>query len=896
MRMWARSIAAVSFLALFACAGPTPATPEPASVERAEPPDVTPAPAADVAGDVILANGFRIAGSVRGMTPDGLVRLASPLFVGEHAVRLGMLDRIHFGGTLPPAGQDVLRLTTGATLRGRIQAITADSVEFCSPSLGNVTVPKSAVSRMEWPHDGAALLSTDFTAGQIAPWDGYVVVGDRDIEATDIAIASRSRYGVRTRVEHEGRVTIEAEILRAPGAESLWQMWLFRPPQVRNGRPALPTENAFIASLSNRELKITPVTGDAPVHTKLPGKRKGKGEPTRYRLRISYDAGRERICAWVNGKMSREIALKKLLPTGLVIRIVAGKGWGLQRISVTRGALGPVRETDAPGADAQALVATYDGARIEAATLTMRDGRLEIGTTDGPLAISRKDVGAIIFGRVKRSTKSTGQATVDMTDGSLTLKPTQMTATHLLGTSATLGPMRIRRAAIRALLVGGSIVGQTGEDVAILTDGRKIVCRALSVDGERRLHFRAPWLDGEGVLSGNALKELHLAAAARESGGRDVARLTNGDVLTGKMLELTQEELHFQSELFGDLTLPVAIVDELSRREAVAKVLGDVADFSSGQWGPWKPYIGRWSVDKRGRLTSRGPVGRTSHADAPVLAARVDQSKGVTVEVEMDAAAQGFFYYRIVLLADALNCQWGNECIKVALHRTGVHVTTLRRNKSKRCVKYDYESRDMLKESHTLFDTSTNLPRGKLRVAYDPKTALLVIWFNGKQIGKCVIDHVPKGNPYVIISHGPGPGTRRASILPRFVPPAKIDPQPLAEDAFRLLLANGDTVDARSATVREGVVTLMAADGEMRLPLGRVARFTFPTISRKAPPSSGHDAVIRTESGPLSFSFTALTPEHVVGRSVLLGAVKLPRRLVRSLEFPARASASVSPR
>jgi len=891
MRILATCIATVSILALFACAGPEPVVTQPPPPEHVAPADVTP-PVADLAGDVVLANGFRIPGSVRGITADGLVRLTSPLFVGEHAVPLSTVDRMHFGARTRTDGRDVLTLTNGDVLRGRVEGMTADSVAFRSASLTATSLSRTGLARMELPRKGLAGLSTNFAGGQIGPWIRTPFgTSSRAAQPTapDVAAARRPYY-ICAPVEHDGDFTITVEILRAPDADNdgdhLWQLHCFLPSHVKDGvRVPLFCPGSLLVQMSAGKIAFTPLGNRSLLRAKLPRRPRAKDEPTRILLRISRSVARKSISVWLNGKHLREVKLRKP-PTGSFISIAGKRGWGLRRISVTRGTLAPVDAADAPATGAQALVQSHDDRRIDAETLTMHDGKVALGTATGPLTMAREDVGAIVLAGVKYAVAAPDQVIVDLSDGSLTLTPTQMTATHLLGTSPVLGSVSIRRGAIRAVHAGGRIVATPDADVATLSDGRSIHCRALGVDERGRLRFRAPWLDGEGVLSDDALKELRLCGPVPESAAADVAALTNGDILTGKMLELTEDELQFQSNLFGAHTLPTAIVAKLSHSKAMAKVAGGLTDFSAGQWGPWKPYIGEWVVDKGWLVAVRPPRTPGEPPKITALAARVDQSRGITVEVEMDAVRQKGFSaaYSIVLFADALKHTWGNECIVVTLTEKSLSVWQQSHLAGRR---------ELLAVYPPGFGTPGE-PKGTVRVAYDPKTTVLIVWFNGKQVGQCKIDNPPEVGRYVMISHGHGMRglryyqrmrTRWARILPQVVPPPAMLQQAPAQDAFRMFLANCDMFDARSVTMAEGTIVFTTADGELRLPLARVAQFKFPAAPRKAPPGSGHNIVVKTSRGRLTFKLTALTPEHLIGHSALLGPIKLPRKLVCSMEF-----------
>jgi len=883
MRTWTVCLSALCALSLLACAGPPPVRTEPTSApDTMSAPDTTPAPdtapRADVAADVFLGNGFQISGSVRDVTPECVVRFTSPLFDGEHAVPLGVLKRIQMRASLSVTGKDVLTLTTGDVLRGRVEAVTADSVTFHSAALSRVNLPRSAVASIRWDGKADTLLATDFAAGQTVPWTRIVIIKPKtpvDLRAADVAVADKKGYWIRGQVEHAGDVTLAVEILRAPTAKNSWGMQFFIPSQLRDGvLLQKSSDDALLLSVSARRVEVSYVGGGALLRVKLPGQ--AKGESSRIRLRIIRSTERKSISLWLNGKHVGEARLKlqKPLPSGSFITIGSGPGWGLRRLTVMGATMPPVDAADAPGPGAEALVLIYGGRRINAGSLTMRDGRLAIATTDGPLAMSREEVGAVVFNRVKGIGRTPGYASVSTCDGDLTLKLTQMTATHLLGTSPALGAVRVRRAAVSTLRIGGSIAGKAGADTVTLADGRKMSCRALSVDEQCRLRFQAPWLKGDGVLSADAVKALHLAGGVPEKDGFDLVALTNGDILVGKLRGLTADELDFETGLFGPHTLSTPIIATLTHGEAMARVKADTTNFASGEMGPWKPHVGKWFVDK-GWLTATSPRHPGDGPRVAALAAEVDQSKGITVEVDMDASMRRKgFEYRIILFADALEGQWGNEHIQVALKPYGLNIF--------HCTVDGH--RLLLRGRMMGFISGTKPFKGKLRVAYDPKSAKLVAWFDGEKVAECIVPQTAKVGRYVMISHHARLRTRRARILRGFVPPEIVAQEP-APDLFRLLAANGDKFEARSVTIEEGVVTAMSPDGEMRLPLVRVAQFKFPAKTRKAPPGTGHDAVVNTGRGRLTFKLTALTSEYLIGHSTLLGPIKLPRKQVHSLEF-----------
>jgi len=910
MRIWVTCTAAVFVFVLFACAGPPSVATEPPPVVLAGPPDTlrsadTPpvppntAPVADVAVRMTLANGFQMAGSLRGITPDGLVRLTSPLLDGEHAVRLTMLDRIQFAASLPGTGQAVVALTTGDVLQGHVEAITEDSVVFRSASLGTMNLPKAALSDIRWVGKASAVLVTDFSSGRLGAWKPHVgkwFVEDGLLMNTPIRGQNGTYFSsaLVAEVDQSQGVTVEVEIDSTNPSAGRYSIF-FVQSLSKNGSNRrhvsvkLYSSHLIVRLGGNRKLLV-----ENPL-----GKR---DTPLKGTYRVAWDPKTRALVMWFNGK---QIGKCRISGMGKYVLISHGPPVGTRCVRVLPMFEPPV----APQAQARNTFQVFAsrGKSFDARAVTMAGGSLTAVTADGEKRLPLAGVARLAFPVAARkalppstpSTPSTGSGqaghmTVDTSDGSLTLKPAvRMTATHLVGTSPVLGAVRVRWAAIQAVHMRGRSAGtplstgilppgsgstteQAGADTLTLADGRRFSCRVLSVDERRRLHFEAPWLDGEWVFRGDIPMELHLSGATPEERDLTMIVLTNGDVLAGKQLELAEEDVQFQSQLFGARTLPTSIVAEITHSGGVPKGVGDMTEFAPGHFGSWKPHSGKWSIE-RGGLTA--PPLRDPGLDGtgqPTLIAEVpDQSMGITVEVEVDAVGAGEFRYDIILFADTV---WGNECIRVSLvskGSTSLHVVR----------KKGLKEHQLLVANLKGLGTPAKPLKGMFRAAFEHRTGVVAVWFNGELIGKCTLDKWPGLARYVMISHHKPVGTRRAWILPKFAPITVVAERKAAPNVFRMLLASGDTFDSPSPTISEGIVRAMTPDGEIRLPLANVLQFILPVEGHKLPPGSGHNAIVQTGRGRLTFKLTALTPEHLVGHSALLGPVKIPRKLVHSLEF-----------
>jgi len=98
--------------------------------------------------------------------------------------------------------------------------------------------------------------------------------------------------------------------------------------------------------------------------------------------------------------------------------------------------------------------------------------------------------------------------------------------------------------------------------------------------------------------------------------------------------------------------------------------------------------------------------------------------------------------------------------------------------------------------------------------------------------------------------------------------------------------SNGDTVVVKQGlSVNDGRLVMQTPQGELRCPLTSITRIDLPDGKTQKPRSNKTDAHVRIGHSTLTMQITEMTEATLRGRSAYLGEVRLPRKLLRSIEF-----------
>lgn len=104
-----------------------------------------------MAADVSLKGDAKLSGEITGMTVDGTITLISPISEKALVLSADQVERVAFGnaGKSPEIPDQRIELSNGDTLPVRVTSMDAGFINAESPVLGNLAIPRDAVSSLQ---------------------------------------------------------------------------------------------------------------------------------------------------------------------------------------------------------------------------------------------------------------------------------------------------------------------------------------------------------------------------------------------------------------------------------------------------------------------------------------------------------------------------------------------------------------------------------------------------------------------------------------------------------------------------------------------------------------------------------------------------------------------------
>jgi hypothetical protein len=102
-------------------------------------------------------------------------------------------------------------------------------------------------------------------------------------------------------------------------------------------------------------------------------------------------------------------------------------------------------------------------------------------------------------------------------------------------------------------------------------------------------------------------------------------------------------------------------------------------------------------------------------------------------------------------------------------------------------------------------------------------------------------------------------------------------------------LVNKDKVSGHIQHLRDGTLTMAAADTSLEIPLSRVSQISFAASDTNSAPASPWELrAYFAGGGSVSFELNEWDPSRAAGRSPNFGAVQFDPRFIRQLQFNLR--------
>jgi hypothetical protein len=410
------------------------------------------------------------------------------------------------------------------------------------------------------------------------------------------------------------------------------------------------------------------------------------------------------------------------------------------------------------------------------------------------------------------------------------------------------------------------------DDFVIVDGNQRLPCRVLGIGKDGKVLLRTAFFEGEVRAPLQYVASMMLKRSAVEQGG-DVVLLSNGDYLIGAVKGISAKSVTLASSALGVVKIPRATVVQLRfGQESGGGSLH--SDFALGLMEPWKPLSGSWRVADGALICGS--------SSTQYIATPLEQAGATTYTFSVDFTATRAVYTNLILFADSTANRRGSN--NVTVNFTYGNFTA-----------YQTVAGRMSRVGNGRIPQDIQSKRaGEFRVAYDPGNGRLHIWGNNKLMGQYkVAKPVTKGK-FIILQCGRTQKISTFSAVPGFSAP--LGAVSAGGDVAR------DTVALRNGERRVGGVQMADGDirvqttlGEQRHAIKDVAGIVFRRKGRATPKPTARDAVVNLHRSRISIVPAAMGTDALIGRSPVLGSVKLKRTLIARIALPRSSSAPTGP-
>ncbi len=409
-------------------------------------------------------------------------------------------------------------------------------------------------------------------------------------------------------------------------------------------------------------------------------------------------------------------------------------------------------------------------------------------------------------------------------------------------------------------------------DVVTLEGGGRLVGTVLAMESDGRLRLKGPAFQGEVVVAAGAVSSVTFRPAATPTAAAEVA-LVGGERLRGALTAVTPEAVILDGPA-GRLSVPRRAVRAVNLVSVADVLIGSA--FETGKLDPWKTRMpaSAWTFeDGKAVYHIRCPY-------AGILSADLDKAEAFTIEARMSVASpsmpQGLAFTGDGVTVRA-SIMGGRDGLTHRLYCSG-------RGQSSPV-------------SGTVDPQLIPSGTGVFRLAYDPAAGKAWFWLESILLGELEVPPAITGKKTMMIDmSGLACAIEYARVLRGVVSPGGlIDTGPGPTGAGTLIeFANSDRVEASQVTLAGGRATLATDVGEVRCPQGVLVRMVFSRQEPEEKPAEGAETRIEGCFGRLRLQSARLTADELIGRSEVLGEVRLRREGLSRIRF-GPAAATVPP-
>jgi hypothetical protein len=477
-------------------------------------PEIAPSTSRSEKADVVVTrSGSRIVGKVLSLDPAGVLRLASPEFQGEVRIAVKAIrDVLLKKGEAEPGAHEV-ELAGGDRLAGTLKGITDDGIILETHAAGTVTIPAAAVRGIRLAKPVDVLLETNFLRGEVGPWKTRTRPGTWTVEEGGLVFhalppegavpetdgaeseAEPGMTSIYAPLDQKEAITIVAKVAVAGGGEN--DLMIFLAVFSDSAGPYKSSDggdpaNSFGHSSVYVRFGLTDVSLSSVLEGNESSDNQGLDSPLKGRLlRMAYDPEAGKVWLWADGQELWKYDVPNRVLQGKFVMMDTAVGTTVEYVKVLRGVVPPTADDVAPagrtGAD-RIVVHFTNGDRVSAMRVRTADGQFVLTTEHSEIRCPMDAVSGFDFpakGPEPRHPAAAGYVRVQTAASRLTLQRPRLTADGLVGRSDCLGEVKLRRGVIQQIDFGA-------DEKAVTGTGRLEQILERGVPGLLRLMGRPP--------------------------------------------------------------------------------------------------------------------------------------------------------------------------------------------------------------------------------------------------------------------------------------------------------------------------------------------------------------------------------------------------------------------
>jgi len=828
---------------------------------------------------LVTRSGIMLPCKVLRLSDDGRVVFKAPVLDAEARGIRAELSAIHCGAPgKPDTSKDAVFLTNGDRVVGDIVEIGVDKLVLKSMTLGQVDIPRGAVSVLMF-NAGNVLHEIDFRySTSINPW----IAPGKTLRVVDGALVCGRDTQLSLAMAQKRALTVEVMFVRRKTDSS------FRVPTLEvalfaANRAIKNSNNRVYVNLGGSQLSFNSYRrGRLTRHVRSVGfEWLSAAEVGPKSMRIAYDPSVPELICWIEGRLVRRQKLTGRLPKKgkyITLNTVSSSISLIQSIRVLSGVMPPVGYiTDAAAAATDTIVMS-DGKRHTGQSLMLTAQGFQMQTPGGNVLIERDKVARILLASDSRERprRVKGDVRVHAAGHILTMQLNELTSKTLAGTSVVLGTVKLDRAGLRIVKlniyapdkpVRPAQPTTAQEPFAIsFKSGLTLPCRVVGITTDGKMRFRTPLIDGVASAVPGQIKRLKRTTGPVKDSSALALILTNGDRVAGDLVEVADEDIVMDCPATGEVSVKRTLVRCIGAASEKAGCLW--SEFSTDVMAPWrsKPGMDARIWDGALRSTIR------SKRSQCIVAAPLKQDGPLTLQVEVGRGSAPYPTVTLWLYASG----W----------RDGSYANGIRADFNLGgCIVFR-----QLEGSGWHIGTTQRLPlvKGMMKVvytvSYDPVADEVKVWVGTKFLGMF--------RPYAALPPGREVAINlkpRTHILSANVRPGVhtlLKKKVVPDDHGRVVFENGDSVSVKPGlSVEDGRLIMMTANGEMRCPFENVARIDLPVARSTLPKRHKDDVRVQIGRAVLTMQIIEMTETTLRGRSDYLGEVNLPRKMLHGIKF-----------